>query len=38
MLPTHENITGFEDLLCSESAAFGGRNDGWGCESQGQDP
>jgi hypothetical protein len=37
MLPTHENITGFEDLLRSESAPFGGRNDGWGCESQGQD-
>jgi hypothetical protein len=34
MVPTHENISGYEDLLGSEAAPFGGRNDGWGCEVQ----
>jgi hypothetical protein len=34
MLPTHDNIRGFEELLALESAFFGGRNDGWGCMSQ----
>ncbi|WNL45771.1 ribonuclease E inhibitor RraB [Dyella sp. BiH032] len=35
MEPTHENISGYEDLLAKEALAFGGRNDGWGCEVQG---
>lgn len=35
MEPTHENISGYEELLAKESIAFGGRNDGWGCEMQG---
>ena len=34
MLPTHENVSGFESMLAGEAAAFGGRNDGWGCMSQ----
>jgi hypothetical protein len=34
MLPTYENISGFEALLERDSAALGGRNDGWGCFSQ----
>ncbi len=34
MLPTHENISGFESLLERDSASLGGRNDGWGCFSQ----
>jgi Regulator of ribonuclease activity B len=34
MLPTHENISGFEAMLEEHAAPFGGKNDGWGCESQ----
>lgn len=34
MLPTHENISGFEGLLEEDAASFGGRSDGWGCEVQ----
>ena len=37
MLPTHENITGFESLLAEQSSEYGGQNDGWGCMSQGND-
>jgi Regulator of ribonuclease activity B len=37
MLPTHENITGFELLLAEQSAEYGGQNDGWGSMSQGKD-
>jgi hypothetical protein len=31
MLPTHAEITEFEETLNSEAARFGGRTDGWGC-------
>ncbi|WP_430392179.1 ribonuclease E inhibitor RraB [Dyella sp. 20L07] len=34
MVPTHENISGYEGVLASEAAPFGGQNDGWGCEVQ----
>jgi len=34
MEPTHENISGYEDLLAQEAEVLGGRNDGWGCEVQ----
>jgi hypothetical protein len=34
MVPSHENISGYEELLGSEAEAFGGENDGWGCEVQ----
>ena len=34
MEPTYENISGYEGLLANEAAPLGGRNDGWGCESQ----
>lgn len=34
MVPTHENISGYEALLAKEAAPFGGQNDGWGCEVQ----
>ena len=34
MLPTHENISGYEELLATEAAPFGGQGDGWGCEVQ----
>ncbi len=35
MLPTYDNISGFEALLESEASRFGGRVDGWGCMQQG---
>lgn len=35
MEPTYENISGYEALLAEQALAFGGRNDGWGCEVQG---
>jgi hypothetical protein len=38
MLPSHENISGYEQLLANASSAFGGRNDGWGCMSQDSAP
>lgn len=31
MIPSHEEIGSFEDLLQNAANAFGGRNDGWGC-------
>ena len=34
MVPSHENISGYESLLANEAEAFGGENDGWGCEVQ----
>lgn len=34
MVPTHDNISGYEGLLETEAAPLGGRNDGWGCEVQ----
>jgi len=34
MLPTHENITGYEGELARSAVEYGGRNDGWGCFSQ----
>jgi len=34
MVPTHENISGYEELLATEAAPLGGQNDGWGCEVQ----
>ena len=34
MIPTHENISGYESQLAEDSAVFGGRNDGWGCFAQ----
>lgn len=33
MVPSHENISGYEDLLVSEADALGGRFIAWGCES-----
>ena len=34
MEPTHENISGYEQLLGEDAAQFGGRNDGWGSMQQ----
>ena len=34
MLPTHEGIGTFEDLLQHVASSFGGQNDGWGCLSE----
>jgi hypothetical protein len=31
MVPSHNGITEFEDLLQSIASGFRGRNDGWGC-------
>jgi hypothetical protein len=31
MAPTHENVSGYEQQLAIDAAAFGGANDGWGC-------
>ena len=31
MVPTHEGITDFEDLLQSVADRWRGKNDGWGC-------
>lgn len=30
MIPSHENITGYENLLATDAAKWDGRNDGWG--------
>ena len=30
MLPTYDNIAGFEMLFGEDAAQLGGRNDGWG--------
>lgn len=34
MVPTHDNISGYESLLAAEAEPLGGQNDGWGCEVQ----
>jgi len=34
MVPSHDNISGYEGLLGEEAAPFAGQNDGWGCEIQ----
>lgn len=34
MVPSHEAITSFENLLQSAADRWGGHNDGWGCFSQ----
>jgi hypothetical protein len=34
MVPTHENISGYESQLAQDATPFGGRNDGWGCFAQ----
>ena len=34
LLPTHEIITKYENLLAKESEAYGGVNDGWGSYAQ----
>jgi len=34
MVPTHENITGYEEQLARGAEPLGGRNDGWGCFAQ----
>jgi hypothetical protein len=31
MLPSHDTITKFEELLAADAEPLGGRNDGWGC-------
>ena len=31
MIPTHEGIGAFENLLEHAASSFGGHNDGWGC-------
>jgi Regulator of ribonuclease activity B len=35
MVPSHSGITQFEEELQEISEGLGGRNDGWGCFSQG---
>lgn len=30
MIPSHDNITGYENLLAKDAAKWDGRNDGWG--------
>lgn len=34
MVPSHDNISGYESLLASEAEPLDGQNDGWGCEVQ----
>ncbi|HBS63901.1 MULTISPECIES: ribonuclease E inhibitor RraB [Stenotrophomonas] len=34
MIPTYQNIAGFEGLLVSEAVSYSGKVDGWGCMSQ----
>ena len=34
LLPTHEDITNYENLLAKDSEPLGGQNDGWGCFAQ----
>lgn len=34
MVPSHEGISSFENLLQSAADRWGGRNDGWGCFSE----
>ena len=35
MVPSHSGITQFEEELQEIAEGLGGRNDGWGCSSQG---
>jgi hypothetical protein len=35
MMPSHEAIGSFEKMLQDVAAPLGGRNDGWGCLSEG---
>lgn len=37
MLPVHDAITQFEEMLDAVAAPLGGRNDGWGCFERGKD-
>jgi hypothetical protein len=34
MIPSHERITDYEELLAMEAGSLKGRNAGWGCEIQ----
>jgi hypothetical protein len=34
MVPSHDGITNFENLLQSVAEGWGGHNDGWGCFSE----
>ncbi len=34
MIPSHKEISEFEDTLSDFAAPLGGRNDGWGCLAQ----
>jgi hypothetical protein len=34
MVPSHDGITNFENLLQSVADGWGGHNDGWGCLSE----
>jgi hypothetical protein len=34
LVPSHENITAYENQLARDAEPLGGRNDGWGCFSQ----
>ena len=34
LLPTHEAITHYENLLARDAEPLGGQNDGWGCFAQ----
>jgi hypothetical protein len=34
MVPSHDEITNFENLLQSVADGWRGQNDGWGCFSQ----
>ena len=34
MVPSHDGITNFENLLQSVADGWGGHNDGWGCFSE----
>jgi hypothetical protein len=35
MIPSHENISSYEDLLASEAESLSGQTIGWACESPG---
>ena len=34
MVPSHENISEYEEQLAEDAVRFGGRHDGWGCYEQ----
>ena len=38
MVPSHDEITSFENLLQSVADGWGGHNDGWGCFSEPRAP